>query len=117
MMDSIDNETWIIETGDAVIQKKARVGINALSPWEALVYCVWVADYGMRNAGELDTAQGVYSGFHLDARRFAAELSLRLTHDAFTLPKGDLESQCFDRFDAMIEEIKGSRAASLVNAS
>ena len=117
MMDSIDNETWIIETGDAVIQKKARVGMNSLSPWEALVYCVWVADYGMRNGGDLDTAQSVYSGFHLDARRFAAELSLPLTRAAFALQKGDLESQYFDRFDAMIDEIKGSRAASIANGS
>ena len=52
-----DNETWIIEAGDAVIQKEARLGIGRLTPWEALVYCVWVADYGMRNAGDLDTAE------------------------------------------------------------
>jgi hypothetical protein len=47
----IDNETWVIEAGDAVIQKKARSGMGSLAPWERLVYCLWVADYGMRNAG------------------------------------------------------------------
>lgn len=117
MIDSIDNETWIIDTGDAVIQKMARVGKKALSPWEALVYCVWTADYGMRNAGDLDIAQDIYSGFHLDARRIAAELSLPLTHAAFTIQKGELESQYFDRFDLMIEEIKGFRSASFVDGS
>ncbi len=116
-MDSLDNEAWIIDTGDAVIQKKARVGMKALTPWETLVYCVWVADYGMRNAGDLDTAQDVYSGFHSDATRTAAELSLPLTLAAFTLQRGELESQYFDRFDAMIEEIKHSGAASFVDGS
>ena len=47
-----DNETWVVEAGDTVIQKKASCGIERLSPWERLVYCLWVADYGMRNAGD-----------------------------------------------------------------
>jgi hypothetical protein len=55
-----DNETWVIETGDTIIRKKTRGGIECLSPWETLVYCLWVADYAMRNAGDLEAAAGVY---------------------------------------------------------
>ena len=106
MMHPTDNETWVIETGDAIIQKKASLGMAGISPWEALVYCVWVADYGMRNAGDLDTAEDVYAGFHLDARRIADELSLPVTHAVFSLPKNDLEEQYFNRFDDMTYEIR-----------
>ena len=50
----IDNETWIIEDGDIVIRKIAEHGIDTLLPIELLIYCLWVADYGMRNAGDLE---------------------------------------------------------------
>ena len=43
----MDNETWVIEAGDRVIQKKARHGFDSLTIWERLVYSLWVADYGM----------------------------------------------------------------------
>jgi hypothetical protein len=103
-----DNETWVIEAGDRVIQKKARAGVERLSPWEKLVYCLWVADYGMRNAGDLDTAAEVYPQFHLDAQRMAETLSLRLTHEAFSLSQGDLEREYFDRFEAICIEIRAA---------
>jgi hypothetical protein len=32
------NETWIIEAGDSVVQKKADCGDTGLSQWERLVY-------------------------------------------------------------------------------
>ena len=57
------SETWVIEAGDRVIQKKARVGFDRLTDWERLVYSLWVADYGMRNAGDLDTAKDVFPEF------------------------------------------------------
>ncbi len=78
-----DNETWIIEAGDAVINKEAAGGSDSLGSWERLVYCLWVADYGMRNAGDLDAAQGVRADFQSEGRRLAEELSLRLTHERF----------------------------------
>jgi hypothetical protein len=104
-----DNETWLIGMGDAVIRKIACGGIECLSSWETLVYCLWVADYGMRNAGDLDTAADVYAEFHLNARRIAKALSLRLTHEAFSLPKSDLEREYFDRFESVCNEIRDGR--------
>jgi hypothetical protein len=104
-----DNETWVIETGDAVIQRNARAGNNSLSPWESLVYCLWVADYGMRNAGDLDTAADVHAPFQSEARRLAEQLSLPLTAAAFSLSKADLEREYFDRFESMCDEIRRAK--------
>jgi hypothetical protein len=109
---TMGNETWIIETGDAVIQKMGRSDTRSLAPLETLIYCVWVADYGMRNAGDLDSAKDVYSRFHSKARQIAEELSLPLTYEAFALKKSELEQQYFDRFDPMVDEIKHAYASS-----
>ena len=54
MYQHTNKETWLVGAGDAVITKNA--GGVSLSPVERLVYCLWVADYGMRNAGDLDAA-------------------------------------------------------------
>lgn len=50
------NETWLIEVGDRVIPKKARVGLNRLTDWERLIYSLWLADYAMWNAGRADSS-------------------------------------------------------------
>jgi len=102
-----ENQTWVVEAG-AVISKMVGGGIEGLSSWEALVYCLWVADYGMRNAGDLDTAADVYPEFHLNARRMTERLSLRLTHQAFSLSKSEFEREYFDRFEAICDEIKAA---------
>jgi len=65
-----------------------------------LAYCLWVADYGMRNAGELDTKADVSPEVHLNARA----LSLRSTHEAFSL--SDLEREYFDRCESICSEIR-----------
>lgn len=109
-----DNETWLIETGDLVIRKKANAGVKSLLPWEVLVYCLWVADYGMRNAGDLDTAADVYVEFHEQGRRVAEQLSLPLTQEAFSLSKEKLEEQYFDRFELVCDEIRRARPAGAV---
>lgn len=110
-----ENETWVIDTGDKVIRNKARVGIECITPWERLVYCLWVADYGMRNAGDLDTAADWYADFQTDAVRLAAELSLRQTQEAFSLPSRDLERQYFDRFESICDEIRASETRATGN--
>jgi hypothetical protein len=80
-----DNETWVIDAGDLIVRKRAGAGPDSLTPWERLVYCLWVADYGMRNAGDLETAQDLYPDFHSEARRLATYLSLPETLGAFLL--------------------------------
>jgi hypothetical protein len=101
-----DNETWIIEAGDAVIAKRTALGDSALSPTERLIYCVWVADYGMRNAGDLETACDLYPEFQKEAAHLAAELGLGFTHATFSLPAVAMQKEYFERFDRICDEIK-----------
>ena len=101
-----DNESWIIEAGDAVIQKKASAGVESLSVVERLIYCLWVADYGMRNAGDLDTASDVYADFQTDGARLAGELGLKVTQRAFALPTAQLQRSFLASFEKMCDEIR-----------
>lgn len=100
------NESWIIDAGDVVIRKKAHSGIGSLTTVERLIYCVWVADYGMRNAGDLETAHDVFSDFQPEAARLARDLGLQQTHSAFALPMADLQREYFDRFEKICDEIR-----------
>jgi hypothetical protein len=45
-MGTTNNDTWIIEAGDADIAKRIALEDFVLSPLERLIYCVRVADYG-----------------------------------------------------------------------
>lgn len=103
-----DNETWVIEEGDRVIQKKARLGFECLTIWERLVYSLWVADYGMRNAGDLGTAKDVYADFQSTALHAAEELTLPLTRDTFSMAPNALEEEYFERFEAVCDEIRNA---------
>ena len=103
-MTSIDWETWLVEdAGHSVIEKMATN--DALSAAEKLTYCLWVADYGMRNAGDLATAADLYPPFHNEAAELAAVLQLPRTTSAFGLPLEELERSYFERFDEVCEEI------------
>jgi hypothetical protein len=104
----MDNETWVIEEGDRVIQKKARHGFDRLTTWERLVYALWVADYGMRNAGDLSSARDVYADFQSIARHAADALSLPITRAAFVLAPEALEERYFDLFEAVCDEIRSA---------
>ena len=104
-----DNESWIIDAGDAVIEKRADDGDGALTPIDKLVYCLWVADYGMRNAGDLVTAADVYAPFQEEAAQLAKDLSLTITRDAFALSREELQRRYFELFDPICEEIKAAR--------
>jgi len=104
----MDNETWVIEEGDRVIQKKARLGFDSLTEWERLVYSLWVADYGMRNAGDLDAARDVYADFQSVALPAASMLSLPATRGAFSLTSDVLQERYFDLFDAVCGEVRSA---------
>ena len=101
-----DNETWLIEAGDEVIVKKAEHGRDALTACERLLHCVWVADYSMRNAGDLRTATDLYSPFREEAQRLADELMLPRTRATFSLSPEELEGAYFGAFDDICEELQ-----------
>lgn len=101
-----DNETWVIDAGDDVITKKAERGVESLSDRERLVYCLWVADYGMRNAGDLGAASDLYPPFMDEAAALAAKLSLGFVAESFSLPADHLEEQYFERFERICDDIR-----------
>jgi hypothetical protein len=106
-MSDLELETWIIESGDKVIEKKAAQGKQSLTQHEQLIYCVWVADYGMRNAGDLDTAVDLYPDFQREAALLAADLRLPCIRSAFELPTSELQKRYFDLFQAIVDELRG----------
>jgi hypothetical protein len=102
----MDNETWLIEEGARVIHKRASLGFDQLTRWERLVYALWVADYGMRNAGRLETAKDVCEDFQTVALEAAEALSLAKTRSAFSMTLVALEENYFDQFEEICEEIR-----------
>lgn len=103
-----ENESWIVDRGALVIEKKAQSGSDSLNKWEGLVYCLWLADYMMRNAGDFANAVDMCPDFQKDAKRLAVRLSLPLTSEAFGLPRRKLQREYFERFEAMCNEIRSA---------
>lgn len=99
------NEEWLIYSGDDVVQKKTREGIENLTLFERLIYCVWKADYSLRNAADLNAARDFYENFQREAAQLANDLSLKVTCAAFELPTEDLQRQYFERFDDICNEL------------
>ena len=106
-----ENETWIVERGGDVAEKKGRAGLASLSDWEQLVYCVWVADYMMRNAGDFANAEDLYPAFRSEATARARKLGLGFTESTFALPLDRLQEEYLDRFEAVCNEIRKAEAA------
>ena len=111
-----DNENWIVERGGEVVDKKAGVGLAALDDWEHLVYCLWLADYMMRNAGDFANAEALYPAFQAEAVARARKLGLRLTESAFALSERRLQDEYFDRFEAICNEIRKAEGAGPVRS-
>jgi hypothetical protein len=105
---TLENETWVIDAGDAVMRKRAKYGATTLTRIDRLIYCLWVADYGMRNAGDLTTASDLYEHFQAEALELSSALEICASRSAFALPIATLEQQYFERFDAICDEIRSA---------
>jgi hypothetical protein len=102
------NQTWVVQAGDRIIRKKAEAGPASLSDWEQLVYCLWRADYMMRNAGDFANARDMCPTFQSDAKQLAQRLGLPETLEAFSLSQRKLQKEYFDRFERICDEIKSA---------
>jgi hypothetical protein len=100
-----DYETWLIEAGDGVIERKANFGVSSLSDVERLIYCLWVADYGMRNAGDLDTAYDLYPAFQAEGLELATRLSMPRAKALFEQPRHVMSALYFINFEGVCEEL------------
>jgi len=89
-----------------VIEKKAKSGLESLNSWERIVYCLYITDYMMRNAGDFANATVMYPKFQTDGKRFAKALSLPATCEAFSLSERKLQREYFDRFESICDELK-----------
>lgn len=107
-----DNERWLLDTADATLRRRAGSGEGVLTPHERLLLCLWAADYGMRNAGDLRTAEDLHPGFSAEARALADVLGLDHMRAVFSLPVARLEAQYFDRFEALCDELRGGWPAA-----
>ena len=103
-----ENESWVVDRGALVIEKKADGGAACLNEWEQLIYCLWVADYMMRNAGDFTNAVDMCPDFQCDAKRLAKQLSLPLTCEAFGLSRRKLQREYFERFETICDEIRSA---------
>ena len=108
MNEHTPNQSWVVDAGDRVIQKKAETGATSLNDWERLVYCLWLADYMMRNAGDFANAKSMCPNFQTDAKQLAERLNLAATHEAFSLSERKLQKEYFDRFEGICDEIKSA---------
>ena len=109
-----ENETWLLNMGGGIIEKKAEQGYASLTPIDKLIYCFWATDYSMRNAGDLLAAGELHAGFREDARLAAKELRLPRSILAFSLSCGELKERYFDLFDDLCREIKAALPYDLV---
>jgi len=102
-----DNQTWLVDLGHAIIEKRRAVGVDLLTPRERLIHAFWTADYSMRNAGDLATARDLDPLFLVDARAAAATLDLPEATAAFSLSEGEFERRYFELFDGLCGELRG----------
>ena len=106
MSNAVDDETWLIDAGHLIIEKKRALGLEALTPRERLIQCFWVADYSMRNAGDLATARDLDPRFREDALATAMLLDLPCAASTFRLSDGELERRYFDLFAPLCAELR-----------
>lgn len=103
----MDDQTWLIDHGHELIEKKRARGVESLSPRERLIHCWWIADYSMRNAGDLATARDLDPKYRDDGLAAATALGLAHSIAAFSLSEGELERRYFDLFETVCSELRG----------
>lgn len=99
------NESWIVEFGDEVIAKKYSEGLDNLTSVEKLIYCLWIADYSMRNSGDLQTAFELYPEFLREGLKQAQGMKLQKSIELFECGKREFEEIYFELFDEVCNEL------------
>lgn len=101
-----DNETWLLDAGHRVVEKMTAEGYSSLIALDRLIYCLWAADYGMRNAGDLETTADLHPTCLDNGKAAAQELALPRSAAAFSLSPEELEPAYFRLFDEVVSEIR-----------
>jgi len=105
---NVELETWLLDVGDLVIQKKADGGAGTLSEPERAIYWMWLIDYAVRNSGSFGPLEDMDSTALTDLATFASDARLLGLASWLSL-SSDEEAFCatyHDRFDEGCAELK-----------
>jgi hypothetical protein len=108
----LQNETWIIDRGGSVAERLSDAADQSITDLDRVIYCLWVTDYGMRNAGDLETAADLYPAFQSEGAARARALGLAKTQGLFLLPITELEEKYFELLGDVCAELQAADALS-----
>lgn len=106
----LDNETWLIEIGDEIIEKKSDSGYETLNEVEKSIYCFWVVDYAVRNSGTLDAVEDLYPQALTELNDHAnsngwSEMSVLIANSSDSAMFCDLY---YEKFEMACNEVRSS---------
>ena len=100
-----DYESWLLDAAEPVLRREIEVGAAALAGWERALYCLWIADYSMRNAGDLRSAYDLASDFKSAGLAAARATDLRAMASLFALDDAEFEQRYAGSFDEVCREL------------
>ena len=108
----LENETWVVERGGSVAERLSDATDKSVNALDRVIYCLWVTDYGMRNAGDLESATDLYPAFQTEGVALARALGLANTQRLFSLPTIELEQKYFELLGDVCRELQAADALS-----
>ncbi|OOG40584.1 MULTISPECIES: hypothetical protein [unclassified Rhodanobacter] len=61
MQDDFGLESWLVEVGGDIIEKKSSQGVESLTPIQLAIYNLWLIDYAVRNSGSFGPLEDMES--------------------------------------------------------
>ncbi len=106
--ESTDNETWLIEVGDEIIEKKASSGYEKLSMLERSIYCLWVLDYAVRNSGGLGQIEDLHSSALVELLSSAESQNWKRVESLVSGSENEPEfcEKYYEQFDLACNELR-----------
>lgn len=103
-----DNETWLLDAADEIIRRQTEEVSVPLSDYERLIYSLWLIDYSIRNAGDLQAMGERTSRAVGSAAEVATRLGLRDVAAFFEGGESTIIEEYIDRFDSLCESVRVS---------
>jgi len=112
---TLDLKTWLVDTGDVVLQKLNNEGAGSLRPSEWGVYWMWWIDYAVRNSGSFGPLQDMDSTALNDLLTFSERTGLQKLK-AWLNSAADESMFCqsyLDHFDEAYSELRDAYCADV----
>lgn len=106
----LDNEAWLLDECDPILEKRSRG--QTLDSFEILVYCIWVADSSLRNAGDLKMADSLFASWCKDGKKLASEFHLKETASFFTHSHPSLGIEYVSLFARICDELRKKKSSA-----